>query len=188
MSFNLCLLFNSVTHTVFSGNQKCEILHHLLEHFGLPPSQIICFDREQKTFLQFSFWFQYLIQKFSPCQKGWRPEPFLCIFYLGEMTFVGSPCRWTGLGDFSRTDPCYQVWPLHAEHIATGITPKSNFLSDLKACLPDLGRRLSRDIRQATFEEECKNTASSVCAVSWLTLLISLYAEMKYVANFYRLY
>lgn len=37
-----------------------------------------------------------------------------------------------------RTDPCYQVWSLHAEHIATGITPKNNFLSDLKACLPDV--------------------------------------------------
>lgn len=141
MSFNFCLLFNSVTRAVFSGNQICEILHHLLEYFGLPPSQIVCFDRERKTFLEFPFWFQYLIQKFSPCQKGWRPEPFptyLYVFYRGEMTFRFSLQMDWAWWFQHRTDPCYQVWSLHAEHIATGITPNSNFLSDLKACFPDL--------------------------------------------------
>lgn len=118
MRFNFCLVFDSVTRAVFSGNQICEILYHLLERFGFPPSQIICFDREQKTFLQFSLCFQYLIQKFSPSQKGWRTEPFptyLYVCYLAEMTFVGSPCRWTGLGAFStglppaiRFDHCMQ--------------------------------------------------------------------------------
>lgn len=54
------------------------------------------------------------------------------------MTFVGSPCKWTGLGDFSTGLTRYQAWSLHEEHIATGITPNNNFLSDLKACLPGI--------------------------------------------------
>lgn len=142
MSFNFCLLFNSVTHTVFSGNQICEILHHLLEHFGLPPSQIICFDREQKTFLQFSFWFLYLIQKLSPCQKRLenRAIPYTAVCLL---PWRNDFCRFSLQMDWAwwfqhRTDPCDQVWSLHAEHIATGITPNNYFLSDLKACLPGI--------------------------------------------------
>lgn len=142
MSFNFCLLFNSVTHTVFSGNQICEILHHLLEHFGLPPSQIICFDREQKTFLQFSFRFLYLIQKLSPCQKRLenRAIPYTAVCLLPWRNYF---CRFSLQMDWAwwfqhRTDPCDQVWSLHAEHIATGITPNNYFLSDLKACLPGI--------------------------------------------------
>lgn len=77
-----------------------------------------------------------------------------------------------------RTDPSYQVWSLHAEHTATGITPNNYFLSDLKACLPGLilGEDYQGISDQDTFEE-WKNITSSACAVSWLTLLISLHAE-----------
>lgn len=108
----------------------------------LPPSEIICFDREQKTFLQFSLWFQYLIQKLSPCQKRLenRAIPYTPVCLL---PWRNDFCSFSLQMDWAwwfqrRTDPCYQVCSLHAERITTGATPNSNFLSDLKASLPDI--------------------------------------------------